>query len=245
MKKGAVAFVDFLGQRGIWKNHDPELVLANVKRLRDVVKQHQTLGTKYLEEQFKAGAPEIKIEAVFISDTICLFCWYEKPDDPNNKLCALVYILGKVIANLIREAALINPPRSLRGCISVGDFNFSDDIIIGEAVDEAASYHEIADGAFTFLTPSASHCLDEAAREGGMTEEELSLFIKYAVPVKARAKESKLSSYDAPSLNPLAEEMPTEQKEIIDRLLKSFDNPSEDVQRKKENTEKFLTSSQT
>ncbi len=167
MKKGAVAFVDFLGQKGIWEKHDSDVVLKNIKRLRDIVRQHQALGSKYLEEQFKAGAPEIKIEAIFVSDTMCIVCWYESPDDPKNKLCALVYILGKVVAELIREAALIDPPRSLRGCISVGKFDFSDDILIGKAVDEAAEYHESADGAFTFLAPSAQNCLEEAAREGG------------------------------------------------------------------------------
>lgn len=242
MKKGAVAFVDFLGQRGIWERHDSNLVLANIKRLRDIVRQHQTLGSRYLEEQFKAGAPEIKIEAIFVSDTMCVVCWYEEPDNPNNKLCALVYILGKVIANLIREAALIDPPRSLRGCIAVGEFDFSDDILIGKAVDEAAMYHESADGAFTFLAPTAQNCLEEAAREGGMSDEELSLFIHYEIPIKEHAKKAG-ASYNAPSLNPLAGETQIEQEKIIERMIQSFDDSKEDVQRKKAQTKKFLDES--
>ncbi len=237
MLKGAVGFVDFLGQKGIWKNHDPNLVLSNIRKLREVVKHHQTSGNNYLKAKAKAGAPVIKLETVFISDTICLFCWYESPEDPNNKLCALVYILGKIIAELVREAALITPPRSLRGCISVGDFNFDDDIIIGEAVDEAATYHELADGAFTFLAPSAKNCLEEAARESGMDKEELSLFVDYSVSVKERSKDYKINSYDVPSLNPLAGEDKTNQTKIIDGMLESFDNSNKDVQRKKNNTD--------
>jgi hypothetical protein len=244
MKKGAVAFVDFLGQKGIWDRHDSNVVLANIKKLRDVVRQHQVLGSEYLEAQFKAGAAKINIEAIFVSDTMCIFCWYEHPDNPHNKLCALVYMVGKVVANLIREAALIDPPRSLRGCISVGEFDFSDDILIGKAVDEAATYHEAADGAFTFLTPSAQNCLEEAAKEGGMNDEELSLFIQYEVPVKVKARTAG-TSYSAPSLNPLAGETKTEQEKVIDRMIQSFDVSDEDVQRKKVHTKKFLDESHT
>ncbi|MGI8495231.1 MAG: hypothetical protein ACR2L1_07955 [Pyrinomonadaceae bacterium] len=65
-----------------------------------------------MKTQHILGAPKIELEAIFISDTTWLFCWYKLEND--GSLCPLVYMLGKVIANLIREAALVEIPRTLR-----------------------------------------------------------------------------------------------------------------------------------
>lgn len=250
MRPGAIAFIDFLGSRGIWNRHDPVLILHSLKQLQDVVNQHNAIGMKYIYEEHQSIAPHIKVEAIFISDTVCLACWYDFQEEQEMTLCPLVYILGKVAANLIRESALVNPPRSLRGCISTGLFSISGNFLIGPAVDEAAEYMDVADGAFTFLTPSAENCVKEAAhyiqyllQTGQASEQEqdegidLSLFLPYEVPIKNGV------SHTAPVLNPLACEMSENQATIIDRILRSFDINREDVRNKMDNTKKFLAES--
>lgn len=233
MKKGAVAFLDFLGQKEIWKKHTAEQILRDMERLQDIVEEHKNIGNEYLKSQHSLDAPEMELESIFISDTICLFCWYKSEN--NESLCPLVYILGKVAANLIREAALVEIPRTLRGCISIGEFDFRRNFLIGEAVDKAARCHETADGAFTFLDSSAQKCFEEAIKlEGFLTDEEIKLFVKNETPIK------KSPLVTIPTLNPLIGETELEQKKIVDRIINSFDNDDDSVQIKKKNTEDFL-----
>jgi hypothetical protein len=233
MKRGAVAILDFLGQKGIWEKYPAESILRDMERLQDIVEEHKNIGNEYLRSQHSLGAPEMELESIFISDTIFLFCWYKSEN--NVSLCPLVYILGKVAAELIREAALVEIPRTLRGCISIGDFDFRRNFLIGEAVDKAAECYETADGVFTFLDNSAQRCFEEARKlEGFLTDEEIKLFIENETPIKKRPL------VKIPTLNPLIGETESEQKKIVDRIIKSFNNDDDSVQRKKKNIEDFL-----
>lgn len=250
MKRGAIAFVDFLGFKGIWERHDPDQLLEKLEWLRQkVVEKHIELGKQYLDEQSKAGAPSTDIDVIFVSDTVCIACWYKLPEDQERTLCSLAYIVGKVIAEMVRESvsSLHPPPLSSRGCVSVGEFAHRGSFIMGPAVDEAAKYHQLADGAFIYLAPSAEKCIEESAqyvthlRATGQISndelddgQELSLFLPYKVPFKDG------STHTVPVLNPLAGEATKDQSEIANRIAESFDANRKDVRRKKEHTVRFL-----
>lgn len=158
MKRGVIAYVDFLGTKAIWKKHDAQQVLSKLRYLRDkVLKEHLKLGKSYLKGISKNDGPSIQCQAIFVSDTIAVAFWYDSAADQDTTLGALVYLVGKVIAELIRESAsnTIPPARIFRGCIAEGEFDFDESFLIGPAVDDAGACHEQASGALVFLTPPA------------------------------------------------------------------------------------------
>jgi hypothetical protein len=249
MKKGVVVFVDFLGIKGIWKKHDTKQVLEKLRYLRDnVLTAHLANGNSYLDEVRRNGGPSILSKAIFVSDTIAVAYWYDLQDEDKTP-GALVYIIGKVMAELIREAAShdIIPSLILRGCITVGEFDFDENFLIGPAVDEAGAFYEDAHGAFVFLAPSAEKYLNEAinylrhlVRTGETTREDACksveglLFIPHEVSLKKGGKRY------VPILNPLAGEDTTDQPKIIESIVSAFDDPAPKVKEKQQNTEDFL-----
>ena len=215
MKRGAIAYIDFLGTKGIWKKHDAQEVLSKLRHLRDkVLLEHLKIGTRYLKDIAENDGPLIKCRAIFVSDTIAVAFWYDSPADKDTTPGALVYMVGKVIAELIRESAssTILPARIFRGCITEGEFEFDESFLIGPAVDEAGACHEQAAGALVFLAPPADQRLNEAisylrhlVKIGVLTKEEACrstealLFIPHEIPLKS-------GTVMLPVLNPLAGE---------------------------------------
>lgn len=250
MKRGVITYIDFLGTKGIWEKHDAKQVLEKLRHLRDnVLKQHLANGASYLEDVSNKGGPSIQSEAIFVSDTIAIAFWYDSPDEQDLTPGALIYVVGKVLAEFIREAASTDmlPSRIFRGCITVGEFEFDESFLIGPAVDEAGACHEQADGALVYIVPSAAKYLNEAisylrhlVRTGELTREEAInsvealLFIPHEIPLK------KIGKLLLPVLNPLVGEPAADHPKIIESILSAFDDSDERIIEKKKNTEKFL-----
>jgi len=70
----------------------------------------------------------------------------------------------------------------LRGCISIGDFIESENMIIGPAVDEAAKYYELFNWIGVSATPSAYSVLHRLSEQGIQQIDQF--FIKYDIPTK-------------------------------------------------------------
>lgn len=249
MKRGVIAYVDFLGTKAIWKKHEAAQVLSKLRHLRDkVLTEHLNLGRSYLKDLPRKDRPSIQCQAIFVSDTIAVAFWYDSPADQDMTLGALVYIVGKVIAELIRESASITilPTRILRGCITEGEFDFDESFLIGPAVDDAGACHEQAAGALVFLSPPADKRLNEAisylrylvktgqlTREEACTSTEALLFIPHEVPLKT-------GTVLRPVLNPLAGEDDSNRRLIMASILSAFDGDTARVREMKANTETFL-----
>lgn len=250
MKKGVIAFIDFLGTKGIWEKYEAKDVIEKLKHLRDnVLKQHLAHGESYLEDVSKKGGPSIKTNAIFVSDTIAIAFWYDSAEDENLTPGALVYIVGKVVAEFIREAASTDllPSRIFRGCITVGEFDYDESFLIGPAVDEAGAYHEQADGALVFIVPSAAKYLNEAidylrhlVKTGESTREEACKSIEALLFIPHEIQLKKAGNTVLPVLNPLAGESVEDQKNITQAILSAFDDPDPRVAKKRQNTEQFL-----
>lgn len=245
VRLGAIALIDILGFKGIWKRYDPDDVLKKLKRLREIGMLHEDQGREYLDEQHKAGAAKYDLSTRFLSDAICVACWFDDGEVRGRSAeCSLTYIVAKMALNMIQEAALTDPVLALRGCISVGAFEIDENSLIGPAVDEAAECMNIAEGAFVWLTRSASDCVEEAVRGLKALEEsvghpldnsfDLSLFRSYEMPVKNSAAQR------VPVLNVLAGEPPATQNKIATSIISSFDSARTDVQIKKQNTKSLL-----
>ena len=64
----------------------------------------------------------------------------------------------------------------IRGVISFGEFDTVDNIFVGKAVDEAATWHELADWIGVHLTPSAEYIFQNKTSE---------CWVTYSPPIKA------------------------------------------------------------
>jgi hypothetical protein len=101
------------------------------------------------------GVPDINVR--LLSDTIALSLQLKeengaKPrESEKNFLVGLISQIIKVLDLLIKD----DRPLVLRGCISFGEHLSEGNFIAGPAVDEAAEYMNMAEGAFIWLLPSA------------------------------------------------------------------------------------------
>lgn len=162
LKNGVVTFLDVLGWKGIWK--EDQLAIANLMELINKTKKksqmiirklrkNENLYVK-LHERGKKDVfllrEKINVEVLSISDTIILTT---ESDDINKA----IEIHAEICSWLLVEAMKVNLP--LRGAISCGNYDNQDHIVIGPAVDEAASWHESTDWIGVILTPSAKFSL--------------------------------------------------------------------------------------
>jgi hypothetical protein len=106
---------------------------------------------------------------------------------------------------------------------------------------------DMAEGAFTWVTPSAADCIYEATRHWETKQKnsnssadrdlsyEMSLFLpSYDMPIKGGLY---LSS---PLLNPLVGDPTSMQAKMVENMLASFDSKRIEVLVKKQNTKRFL-----
>lgn len=129
MKKGAVTFLDVLGWKGIWQTRD------------DAIDALSSLN-KELKKYARGADTEVKS----ISDTIVISTSEKDPLsslEHHGRLCAYAIVSS------------INKEIPLRGATTYGSYSIHENILIGSAIDEAASWHEKASWIGVMMTPSA------------------------------------------------------------------------------------------
>lgn len=139
MKEGAVTFMDVLGWKGIWERRDDAGDILS-KLINDLRNMSVELVAK--ESKRYAG---LDVEIKSISDTIAMFS--------TGKAEAVLDLHGQVSQLAICRSIAEEIP--LRGATCYGRFTTKGNIMIGPAVDEAASWYEVADWIGVILTPSA------------------------------------------------------------------------------------------
>ncbi len=145
-ENGVVTFLDVLGWKGIWKNKERSIdILSNL--ISDIKKEAKRIQTISVNNEEKGVG--LKITILSISDTIVFLSSGTVKDiiPMHTELCRWA----------IKEGLERGLP--LRGAISCGEYENTKNIIIGPAVDEAASWHESTDWIGVILTPSAKFAL--------------------------------------------------------------------------------------
>ena len=249
MKLGAVAIIDALGFKGIWKREKPELILNKLRRLRDIVVGDLSRAQKKAPAML--GVEQITRQAAFLSDSLVIGVSVEAggtgllgPVPPttggfpdlirqDHSLRDLLFTLARLL-----DAAATEPPQlAYRGTIACGQFEFEDVFVLGPAIDEAAELASQADGAFVWFTPSAMH----AHAQFEVLNPHISFFDilapEYAVPMKNG------KTVTARVLNPFADQKPEARVAMVDALMATFIGSGEDVLRKRQNTDAFLRAS--
>lgn len=140
---GAVTFLDVLGWKGIWQQNNTavETLYALIKKVEVIAEE---VSSKHKDEQELRGKKKIT-QVLSISDTIAIFT------SASPKLA--IEIQAEICSRALPEALSQELP--LRGAISYGEYSIKENIMLGYAVDEAASWHERTDWIGVILTPSA------------------------------------------------------------------------------------------
>lgn len=243
MRRGAVAMVDALGFRGIWRRptlrENPMLVIDKLRSLRD-------FGARYLQEfggREQIGSdPTSALSDVnigLLSDTVVVVLGVRNVDDLADGALGkvkqeivdelAVHFAADIVARMIGKAASELPTLAYRGVIAFGEYIFEDNFFVGPAIDDAAGAMDVAQGAFVWLAPSAYDAL-----RNGTVPVHLPM-LPYDIPLKGG---DRFSSY---AIAPFAQQA---SREVVDtairQLLETFDVQTLDVRIKQQNTRTFL-----
>lgn len=222
MKTGAVALVDALGFRGIWGRHEPDEVLAALRNTKDWFEAR-------IKEQF-SSQPWMQCEVAFLSDTIAVSM--ALAESTENREAMSVLYLADVISWVLDRVLRSSVPLAYRGAIAVGDYEVSPHFLIGQAIDEAASAHELAQAAIIWLTPRArAHVARWLLRQPNNTH-----LVLFDVPLKGG------NTFNTYTVSPLEQAGGEEDAGVQTRnLLATFSDLSVDVAVKRQNTAKHMS----
>lgn len=249
MQKAAIAVLDVLGFKGIWRTKDPDQVLGALKTLvhnaealaRALQATRQSFTAQYVP--VRDLVPWRLLTRAF-SDTLIVACVKDHswPADFPRRLATdmerlaevvLISMVCEIVAYVTGAGGDLQPPFAYRGSIAFDDLAIDDQFLIGPAIDEAAEGERLALGAFVWLCPSAYRVIHEGFGEKAAND--LPLVLDYLVPVK---DSSEKKTHVINPFRRLAEQVRAE--DVMANLLRSFDESRPDVAVKKRNTETFL-----
>jgi hypothetical protein len=156
MQEGAFVLIDCLGFKGIWNRTDPALLLQKFSQLGPSIQTKLDVLERIF--QFGEDAP-LRIHHRLLSDTVAISLQLKGQEDreyTDNDRCMLVFsacLITPVVMQLFLEG---EPHLVFRGCITYGQHFIENNFIVGPAIDEAAEYMNLAEGAFVWLHPSAA-----------------------------------------------------------------------------------------
>lgn len=221
MNTGAVALIDALGFRGIWGRHKPDDVLAALRSMKDWMESR-------VQNQF-SSQPSMHCDVAFLSDTIALSMSLDEQVE-NREAMSAIY-LGDVISWALARSLRSSVPLAYRGAITVGRYEVSPHFLIGDAIDEAASTYELAQGAFIWLTPKArSHVARWLKDQPHNTH-----LVTFDVPIKGSET---FNTYTVSPLEQARDE--ADANELTKNLLATFSSSTVDVAIKRQNTERYM-----
>lgn len=172
MKEGVVTLLDILGWKGIWQRKAD--AIEALVRLITLSNDKASLFSDEKKHTKKAKAfRDLKVEIKSISDTIALITYGE------SNLCLEFH---SILTSLIIAKSIIEGI-PVRGATSYGLLSTKDNIMVGPAIDEVATWYEAANWIGVILTPSALFKLKIA--DFIINQESL---LKYEVPIKNYGK---------------------------------------------------------
>lgn len=141
-KVGAVTFLDVLGWKGIWQTN-PDAI-GQLRNFIEEIKTCAHIESERLSIQYEdlRGVDPVILS---ISDTVAIFSVGSAPGS--------LALHAAICKNALPESVSKHLP--IRGATSYGEFSIDESIMLGQAVDEAASWHETCDWIGVHLAPSA------------------------------------------------------------------------------------------
>lgn len=188
MPSVAVALIDALGFKGIWRHEDPATVVSALRTYREMARR--------MNEEVGGQPSPFTFHAQAVSDTLIFAT--AAPEGTQALEQRMVELLGIILAAVTRNAFLHTLPLAFRGYLSLGEGLLEDGVLVGEAIDEAASKYERADAACVWLSPRAAEVVTSlpAKTKSGY-------WISTAVPMALhKLREGEPSSVNTVAINP-------------------------------------------
>lgn len=158
---GAVTFMDVLGWKGIWQRNQDAINI--LQKFVEELSEHAHTVTNNVcsgHNQYRGKNLDELTTVLSISDTIAIFT-------PEIEVEHALEIHAKICAFAIPTSIQRGIP--VRGATAYGEYSSMKNIMVGAAVDEAASWHESTDWIGVHLTPSAWLKVDECNPPVGWT----------------------------------------------------------------------------
>lgn len=225
MQLGAVAFLDVLGFKGIWRGANPAAVLEKLQALKERLEEARVRPDE------PSDATGFRSWVLFLSDTLVIASTanYFKPRPEDEMLPLWFVCLGA--ADAVAPAAEKDPTLVYRGSIAFGEFEIREQFLIGPAIDEAAEAEKLAEGALIWLCPSAIRMMEEIS-PGNPLNRDLRVVRDYLVPLKEGR------CYRTHVVNPLLDR--ADPDALAQRILDFFRSDRVDIAVKQQNTANFL-----
>jgi hypothetical protein len=237
-RQGYFGFLDALGIRGRWQSESPERIVEDYETwYAQVTATDASTGIGNLDIMPEQAIPAatrqlprgLRTELWAFSDTVAFSL--DTHGEANQELTVR---LGNSLAEIFVSA--LHRGFLLRGAVAFGTYHEgrAGRILVGPAIDEAASWHEQADWAGIILTPSAGRTVIPDAVPG-IESQVGGHFMSYEVPMKG-AGTSRLWALNWPQIN---------RDEILSKVDRHFMRPpvTPEVQRKRANTLDFFAAS--
>jgi len=225
MQMGAVALLDALGFKGIWRSADPVAVLEKLQALK------KRLEKARVRPDEPSDATGFRSWVLFLSDTLVIASTARcRPPRADDEMLPLWFVcLG--VADAVAVAAESDPILVYRGSIAFGEFEIREQFLIGPAIDEAAEAEKLADGALIWLCPSAARMMERISPTNSLNSD-LRVVRDYPVPLKEGRH------YQTHVVNPLLDR--ADPDALAQRILDFFRLDRLDVVVKRQNTANFL-----
>jgi hypothetical protein len=240
MNEGAFALIDCLGFKGVWKKYENELG-SLMKQLSAISKNAEK---SVLDHIYPSGVEpkdiQYDIKVRVLSDTVAIsYSSISGVHVPKYQLVSMTNAIKHIMDSFIKEL----PHLPFRGCITYGMHIVEENFLVGPAVNEAAEFHEKAQGSFVWLLPSASTVVDDffesmSIQSGGYIDvmrKKLNLICpKYSVPMKDG------QHLTTRVVSPIYQKQDAEIEELIELYSNAMKGGNIDVWIKREQTLKFL-----
>jgi hypothetical protein len=164
MRIGAFALLDCLGFKGIWQRHPPEKVMAKLAGLAEMLDKECTKQATELNA-ISPGIANMRVQ--LLSDTIAvshLIGDYDMSLDEKRVKASIVGMLCTFVSRVVDSFLVGDAPLLLRGCVTYGAHVFEKQFIMGPAVDQAAEFEKLPNGAFVWFAPPADAAIRDFLR---------------------------------------------------------------------------------
>lgn len=221
MNTGAICLIDAMGFRGIWSRYEPDEVLTAMRNMKDWFEAR-------IKEQF-SRQPWMRCEVAFLSDTIAISMALNETTE-NREAMSVVY-LGDVISWVLDRVLRSSIPLAYRGAITFGSYEVSPHFLIGQAIDEAAGAHELAQGALIWLMPAAREYVARWLKDKPYNTH----LVKFNVPLKGG------DIFNTYTVSPLEQARSEDDANAIaQNLLATYAKSNMDVAIKRQNTLRYI-----
>ena len=230
----AVAMIDALGVRGVWRGTDGRddiRVLDTLHAACAAAYGMQAYVTKSLAPVFASRfGVEPTVTVLSLSDTVVIAALgHPQPED--EEAWGLVDLVCQCVTYVMRDAAQAARPLTYRGVVNFGRMLVYNTFLLGPAVDDAAEAYESADGAFVWLMPAA----DRLEPRTYSPDVWSTMAFKYDVPLKGG------HTIRTTALSPYVDNIdPSERAKIRIGYETALSSLRVDVTIKRQNTLRFL-----